>query len=128
MITEKLIDFGIMAKSKPQREAPAKADYISEHTSALEESIFHLNGMLMNVKRTQKWCIRIYSPLAHILIHLSYIFHTRNNRGFSIVWSTQKYAFIWHNHLHLSMFSESAQNPRSHLQLAERASLMQISL
>ncbi|KAH7877171.1 hypothetical protein F5879DRAFT_764430, partial [Lentinula edodes] len=96
MITEKLIDFGIMAESEPRREAPAKADYISEHTSALEESIFRLNEMLMNVKRTQKWCVRIYSPLAHILIHLSYIFHTRNNRGFSIVWSTQKYAFIWH--------------------------------
>ena len=53
-LTEKLIDFDIMVESEPRREAPAKPGQISEHTSALEESIFRLNGMLMNIKRNQK--------------------------------------------------------------------------
>jgi len=53
-LTEKLVDFDIMVESEPRREAPAKPGQISEHTSALEESIFRLNGMLMNIKRTQK--------------------------------------------------------------------------
>ncbi|KAJ3714654.1 emp24/gp25L/p24 family/GOLD-domain-containing protein [Lentinula guzmanii] len=74
-LTEKLIDFDIMVESEPRREPPAKTGQISEHTSALEESIFRLNGMLMNIKRTQKH------------------FHTRDNRGFSIVQSTQNRLF-----------------------------------
>ncbi|KAF8888986.1 emp24/gp25L/p24 family/GOLD-domain-containing protein [Infundibulicybe gibba] len=74
-LTEKLVDFDIMVESEPRREAPAKPGKISEHTSALEESIFRLNGMLMNIKRTQKY------------------FHTRENRGFSIVKSTQNRLF-----------------------------------
>ncbi|THU98533.1 hypothetical protein K435DRAFT_777416 [Dendrothele bispora CBS 962.96] len=74
-LTEKLIDFDIMVESEPRREAPAKPGQISEQTSALEESIFRLNGMLMNIKRTQKH------------------FHTRENRGFSIVKSTQNRLF-----------------------------------
>ncbi|KAF5345386.1 hypothetical protein D9757_003909 [Collybiopsis confluens] len=74
-LTEKLIDFDIMVESEPRREAPAKAGQISEHTSALEESIFRLNGMLMNIKRTQKH------------------FHTQDRRGFSIVQSTQNRLF-----------------------------------
>jgi len=53
-LTEKLVDFDIMVESEPRREAPAKPGQISEHTSALEESVFRLNGMLMNIKRTQK--------------------------------------------------------------------------
>ncbi|CCL98459.1 uncharacterized protein FIBRA_00457 [Fibroporia radiculosa] len=53
-LTEKLIDFDIMVESEPRREPPAKPGQISEHTSALEESIFRLNGMLQNIKRTQK--------------------------------------------------------------------------
>lgn len=65
-LTEKLIDFDIMVESEPRREAPAKAGQISEHTSALEESIFRLNGMLMNIKRTQKQCVQIYSSIALI--------------------------------------------------------------
>ncbi|KAJ8461950.1 hypothetical protein ONZ45_g18111 [Pleurotus djamor] len=69
-LTEKLVDFDIMVESEPRREAPAKPGQISEQTSALEESIFRLNGMLQNIKRTQKY------------------FHTRENRGFSIVKST----------------------------------------
>ncbi|KAJ7916532.1 emp24/gp25L/p24 family/GOLD-domain-containing protein [Mycena leptocephala] len=74
-LTEKLVDFDIMVESEPRREAPAKPGQISEHTSALEESVFRLNGMLMNIKRTQKH------------------FHTRENRGFSIVRSTQNRLF-----------------------------------
>ncbi|KAJ6510400.1 emp24/gp25L/p24 family/GOLD-domain-containing protein [Mycena sanguinolenta] len=74
-LTEKLIDFDIMVESEPRREAPAKPGQISEHTSPLEESVFRLNGMLMNIKRTQKH------------------FHTRENRGFSIVKSIQNRLF-----------------------------------
>ncbi|KAK7018587.1 endosomal cargo receptor [Favolaschia claudopus] len=74
-LTAKLVDFDIMVESEPRREAPAKPGQISEHTSALEESVFRLNGMLMNIKRTQKH------------------FHTRENRGFSIVKSTQNRLF-----------------------------------
>ncbi|KAJ7216970.1 emp24/gp25L/p24 family/GOLD-domain-containing protein [Mycena haematopus] len=74
-LTEKLVDFDIMVESEPRREAPAKPGQISEHTSALEESVFRLNGMLMNIKRTQKH------------------FHTRENRGFSIVKSIQNRLF-----------------------------------
>ncbi|KAK7460598.1 hypothetical protein VKT23_009318 [Stygiomarasmius scandens] len=74
-LTEKLIDFDIMVESEPRREAPAKPGQISEQTSALEESIFRLNGLLMNIKRTQKH------------------FHTRENRGFSVVKSTQNRLF-----------------------------------
>jgi hypothetical protein len=58
-LTEKLVDFDIMVESEPRREAPAKPGKVSDHTSALEESIFRLNGMLMNIKRAQKQ-LRIY--------------------------------------------------------------------
>jgi emp24/gp25L/p24 family/GOLD len=53
-LTDKLVDFDIMVESEPRHEAPAKAGQIAEHTSALEESVFRLNGMLMNIKRMQK--------------------------------------------------------------------------
>ena len=53
-LSDKLVDFDIMVESEPRREPPAKAAQISEHTSALEESVFRLNGMLMNIKRMQK--------------------------------------------------------------------------
>ncbi|KAL0567639.1 hypothetical protein V5O48_014358 [Marasmius crinis-equi] len=74
-LTEKLVDFDIMVESEPRRDPPAKQGQISEQTSALEESIFRLNGMLMNIKREQKY------------------FHTRENRGFSVVKSTQNRLF-----------------------------------
>ncbi|KAI0067534.1 hypothetical protein BV25DRAFT_1905311 [Artomyces pyxidatus] len=74
-LTEKLIDFDIMVESEPRREPPAKPGQINEHTSELEESVFRLSGMLANIKRTQKY------------------FHTRENRGFSIVKSTQNRLF-----------------------------------
>jgi protein ERP2 len=66
-LTEKLVDFDIMVESEPRREPPAKPGQIAEHTSALEESVFRLNGMLLSIKRTQKH------------------FHTRENRGFAVV-------------------------------------------
>lgn len=53
-LTDKLVDFDVSIESEPRREAPAKPGQITEHTSALEESIFRLNGMLMNIKRMQK--------------------------------------------------------------------------
>jgi len=74
-LTEKLIDFDIMVESEPRRQVEVKTGQISEHTSSLEESIFRLNGMLMGIKRTQKH------------------FHTRENRGFSVVKSTQSRLF-----------------------------------
>ncbi|KAF5333649.1 hypothetical protein D9611_002233 [Ephemerocybe angulata] len=79
-LTDKLIDFDIMVESEPRREPPAKPGQIAEHTSALEESVFRLNGMLMNINRMQKH------------------HHTQERRGFSVVKSTQNrlfwYAFI----------------------------------
>ena len=53
-LTEKLVDFDIMVEKVPRLEAPARQQQLSEQTSALEESVFRLNGMLMNIKRTQK--------------------------------------------------------------------------
>lgn len=52
-LTEKLVDFDIMVESEPRREPPAKPGQISEHTSSLEESVFRLNGLLLNIKRMQ---------------------------------------------------------------------------
>ena len=53
-LTEKLVDFDIMVESEPRREAPAKPGQIAEQTSELEESIFRLNDMLSNIKKTQR--------------------------------------------------------------------------
>lgn len=53
-LTDKLVDFDIMVESEPRREPSTKPGQISEQTSALEESMFRLNTMLLNVKRTQK--------------------------------------------------------------------------
>ncbi|KAG6850357.1 hypothetical protein H0H93_014311 [Arthromyces matolae] len=74
-LTGKLVDFDIMVESEPRREAPAKPGQISEQTSALEESVFRLNNMLMGIKRMQKH------------------FHTNENRGFDVVKSTQNRIF-----------------------------------
>lgn len=52
--TEKLVDFDIMVESEPRREPPARAGQISDHTSALEESVYKLKSMLATVERTQK--------------------------------------------------------------------------
>ena len=71
-ITEKLVDFDIMVcdllarirllirslciqvESEPRKETPGKPSQLSEHTSALEESIFKLSGMLTSIERSQK--------------------------------------------------------------------------
>jgi len=53
-LSGKLLDIDIMVESEPRREASAKAGQLSEHTSALEESIYKLNGMMQNIRRTQK--------------------------------------------------------------------------
>jgi len=74
-LTDKLVDFDIMVESEPRHEAPAKPGQIAEHTSSLEESVFRLNGMLLNIRRMQKH------------------HHTQENRGFSIVKSTQTRLF-----------------------------------
>jgi len=79
-LTDKLVDFDIMVESEPRREPPAKPGQIAEQTSALEESVFRLNGMLMNIKRMQKH------------------HHTQENRGFSVVKSTQNRLF-WYTAL-----------------------------
>jgi len=74
-LTGKLIDIDIMVESEPRREPSAKAGQIADHTTALEESIYKLSGMLQNIRRTQK------------------LFHTRERRGFSIVESTHSRIF-----------------------------------
>lgn len=53
-LAEKLIDFDIMVESEPRREPSTKPGQLQDHSSALEESIFRLNGQLLSVKRTQK--------------------------------------------------------------------------
>ncbi|KAH7103301.1 emp24/gp25L/p24 family/GOLD-domain-containing protein [Auriculariales sp. MPI-PUGE-AT-0066] len=74
-LTEKLVDFDIMVESEPRRELPMKPGQISDQTSALEESIYRLSNMLMKIKRTQQY------------------FHTRENRGMSVVASTKSRIF-----------------------------------
>ncbi|KAL5513952.1 hypothetical protein ACEPAG_2713 [Sanghuangporus baumii] len=74
-LAEKFIDFDIMVESEPRREPSTKPGQLQDHSSALEESIFRLNGQLLSIKRTQKF------------------FHTRENRGFSVVKSTQNKIF-----------------------------------
>jgi len=74
-LSEKLIDFDIMVESEPRREPSTKPGQIADHSSALEESIFRLNGQLLSIKRMQKF------------------FHTRENRGFAVVKSTQNKVF-----------------------------------
>ena len=53
-LSEKLVDFDIMVESEPRRDPPARTTQIADQTSALEENIFRLNGMLLNINRTQK--------------------------------------------------------------------------
>ena len=53
-LTEKLVDFDIMVEKEPRLEAPARQQQLSEQTSALEESMYRLNTMLLSIKRTQK--------------------------------------------------------------------------
>lgn len=70
-LSAKLIDFDIMVESEPRKEAPARPGQISEQTSALEESIFRLNGYLLTIKRNQKSCV-LFSPVA-VLLRLTHM-------------------------------------------------------
>lgn len=88
-LTEKLVDFDIMVESEPRREAPAKPGQIAEQTSALEESVFRLSGMLMNIKRMQKRCVCGVRLVIEALTNFCSS-HTHDRRGFFIVESTQK--------------------------------------
>ncbi|RSH86555.1 uncharacterized protein EHS24_004824 [Apiotrichum porosum] len=73
--TDKLVDFDIMVESEPRRVLSAQQAPLKEHTSALEESTYKLNGLLNSVTRTQKY------------------FHTRHHRNYSTVISTQSRIF-----------------------------------
>ncbi|KAI9431539.1 emp24/gp25L/p24 family/GOLD-domain-containing protein [Russula earlei] len=94
-LTDKLVDFDILIESEPRREAPAKPGQLQEQTDELQESIYRLNSLLMNIKRTQR-IVRLPSlpfRLPILIPDLTYSFHTRENRGFSIVKSTQNRLF-----------------------------------
>ena len=91
-LTDKLVDFDIMVESEPRREAPAKPGQIAEHTSSLEESVYRLNGMLMNIKRMQKQYVQLPRHVQSKVQIQPMGFcshHTQENRGFSIVKSIQ---------------------------------------
>lgn len=60
-LAEKLIDFDIMVESEPRREPATKPGQLQDHSSALEESIFRLNGQLLSVKRTQKLYVACFA-------------------------------------------------------------------
>ncbi|KAI5451847.1 hypothetical protein NCC49_001491 [Naganishia albida] len=77
-LTSKLIDFDIMVESEPRRMLSGQTQPITEHTSALEESMYKLQGMLANIGRTQKY------------------FHTRHHRNHSTVKSTEARIF-WYS-------------------------------
>lgn len=64
-----------MVESEPRRILPASQKPLQDHTSALEESSYKLNGMLTTIQRTQKY------------------FHTRHHRNYSTVVSTQSRLF-----------------------------------
>lgn len=65
----------IMVESEPRRVLSAQQAPLKEHTTALEESTYKLNGLLTNVQRQQKY------------------FHTRHHRNYSTVVSTQSRIF-----------------------------------
>jgi len=91
-LTDKLVDFDIMVESEPRREPPAKPGQISEHTSALEESIFRLNGMLMNIGRMQKQCVIPPDPSQRFAANWSPAITLRND-GASLSSSQHRSAF-----------------------------------
>ena len=66
-IAEKFIDFDIMVESEPRREPSTKPGQLQDHSSALEESIFRLNGQLLSIKRTQKLCVSCFFVLSSFL-------------------------------------------------------------
>lgn len=50
----KLVDFDIMVESEPRRMISAQQPALKEHTSALEESTYKINGLLSSIVRSQK--------------------------------------------------------------------------
>jgi hypothetical protein len=53
-LSAKLIDFDVTVESEPRREISAKPGQLDEQTSALEESIQRLFGLLNSIRRTQR--------------------------------------------------------------------------
>ena len=51
---DKLVDFDIMVESEPRRMISAQQPALKEHTSALEESTYKINGLLSSIVRSQK--------------------------------------------------------------------------
>lgn len=74
-LAEKMLDLDIMVESEPRRALSSQQAPLKEHTSALEESTYKLNGLLSSIARTQKH------------------YHTRHHRNFSTVLSTQSRIF-----------------------------------
>jgi protein ERP2 len=62
-LSGKLIDIDIMVENEPRRDVSAKPGQLAEHTSALEESIYKLSGMLQNIRRMQKQCVWFHPVL-----------------------------------------------------------------
>lgn len=62
-LTDKLIDFDIMVESEPRREVAAKPGQLVDHASPLEESVYRVSNMLMNIKRTQRQCVPLSSAI-----------------------------------------------------------------
>ena len=75
-LTDKMIDFEIAVENEPRAASiPSKQGSTPEQTTALEESISKISGLLSSVSRQQKY------------------FRTRENRNFSTVRSTE--SRIW---------------------------------
>ncbi|KAI1173687.1 SKIP/SNW domain-containing protein [Nemania sp. FL0916] len=69
--SEKFVDFEITVEDEVRAQLPAKQGSSPEQTSALEESIYKISGLLSTITRNQKY------------------FRTRENRNFSTVRSTE---------------------------------------
>ncbi|PMD21566.1 endosomal cargo receptor [Hyaloscypha hepaticicola] len=72
---EKFVDFEIAVENEQRASIPSKQGTSPEQTSALEESIFKISGLLSTITRNQKY------------------FRTRENRNFSTVRSTERRIF-----------------------------------
>ncbi|KAI1814772.1 SKIP/SNW domain-containing protein [Poronia punctata] len=69
--SDKFVDFEIAVEDEVRAQLPAKPGSSPEQTSALEESIYKISGLLSTITRNQKY------------------FRTRENRNFSTVRSTE---------------------------------------
>ncbi|KAK0529159.1 hypothetical protein OC834_002452 [Tilletia horrida] len=76
---EKMIDFDITVESEPRLELPiSKAKELAEHSAPLQEGIMNIDAKLNSIHRTQRY------------------FHTRENRNYNTVVSTQSRIF-WYS-------------------------------